>query len=299
MQPSSHPTSRPTITCFEGNFVKFNITSNKDECETCPDGTTSLNHALSCTPCGPGFLTIDRISCDKCPDGSISTNTSNSQCSQCKFGQYSDPTGTQCLDCPAGSSSTIPSSTCTLCPLGSFSTLTASSNCTLCPISFYAAELGSVSCSSCPPGLITPFLGSTLASACLSPVPNFTFGIFALITAFLMAVYFYLSHFHNTSFMRKERVVNFLLVNASQLFRAASKLKTILITSIRHSDTHENDADYNGCFVKTIRVLQFLVFLLVCTIAVCIQIPLMYLIFIARIFYTSFILWRGLQFDLR
>jgi hypothetical protein len=66
--------------------------------------------------------------------------------------------------------------------------------------------------------------GSTLASACLSPIPNFTFGIFALVTAFFMAIFFYLSHFHNTSFIRKERVVNLILINSSQLFRAASKL---------------------------------------------------------------------------
>lgn len=272
--------------------------SSNDACLPCADGTYSEAHAFACTPCGPGFESTDRISCNQCPIGFISTNTTNVACSQCPLGKYSDPTNTQCIDCDAGTISNAPSSTCTLCPIGSFASLTGQTNCTLCPISFYAEGLGTVNCDSCPPGLITPFLGSTVATACLSPVPNFTFGIFALVTAFFMTVYFYMSHFHNTSFMRKNRVVNLILANASQLFRAASKLKSILIASTRHA--HEDDDKENqSCAIKTARVLQFLAFILMCIITICIQIPLMYLIFIARIFYTSFILWRGLQFDLR
>ena len=100
--------------------------------------------------------------------------------------------------------------------------------------------------------------------------------------------------------MRKVRVVDVLLVNAVQLFRAASKLKTNLISHLNRNVQEEEEHDYYYlCMMKAVRMIQFSIFFIISLAVICIQIPLMYLIFISKIFYTSFILWRGLRFDVR
>jgi hypothetical protein len=137
---------------------------------TCPSGSEAVNG--SCKRCAAGsFNPTSNSICSSCTEGTFSDSYGFSICSQCTAGTFQSQQGqtycsnctegklsiaagqAACSDCPASKWSSPGSSTCSLCAAGYY--LASNNICTLCPSGRFSSAGGQTYCPSCGPGTYT------------------------------------------------------------------------------------------------------------------------------------------------
>ena len=126
---------------------------NRASCQTCPDGSISVQSGV-CTTCGAGTeSSSDHGSCVPCAAGYFS-NTSGSMCSACNAGQTSTSDDTGCISCGPVSYSASSGGTCVECPLGTVSNANHTS-CVACRAGSIRNGSSMTSCVSCGDGMFS------------------------------------------------------------------------------------------------------------------------------------------------
>ena len=153
-------TSPDCRVCPPGQYM--DMYENNYYCAACPVGTHNPLHgsrsisdcvtceargyvpdasAAGCTPCPPGYSSLNAYECTQCPAGTFSQD--GIVCIPCGTGTFSPaPLASQCIQCPAGSRGvTVGLTACTPCPPGTFGV-----GCETCPIGTFQPNSGAVSC---------------------------------------------------------------------------------------------------------------------------------------------------------
>jgi hypothetical protein len=130
---------------------------------------------LSYTQCTKGTYEVG-LTCLSCNNGSYAEAESQTTCTDCLAGRYSQQASYSCLDCGAGTYSLSGSPNCTQCPLGRFVSTGGQSTCGACDSGTYASVTGLSRCASCEAGqysvkTITSQLGEIGSTECL-PCPS-------------------------------------------------------------------------------------------------------------------------------
>ena len=108
---------------------------------------------------------------------------------------------------------------CDVCPLGYFAPA-GSASCTPCAQQYYADAVGMTACIFCPAGRTTPAIASISLDQCVSPEVNFYMGYVAIALVVPLAIEYVLhARFHRVAFLRKERVVEKLIMNSRAIMK--------------------------------------------------------------------------------
>ncbi len=141
------------------------IAVNRTACIDCMPGFFASS-GLFCVPCAPGFVSNARAtSCIPCAEGQIAIN--NTICQNCSAGSFATVGASRCFDCGPGTWSGSNSGICQLCPAGTFSAAsgaTSASSCQNCSAGSYALQSGSSSCTLCEPGTASVLVGASVYS---------------------------------------------------------------------------------------------------------------------------------------
>jgi hypothetical protein len=142
--------------CPAGTYSEKVTATKENDCQQCPDNTTSDNHTGSITGCRctHGHFGINGEACSPCPVGTYKDVQGDFPCEYCPDDLYSNALAAvsidTCLACPSHSTS-FNSMKATLlaclCDPGYTGTL---GNCTSCPAGFYKTTYGSAACTPCP-----------------------------------------------------------------------------------------------------------------------------------------------------
>jgi hypothetical protein len=269
IQPSNHPTNQPTS--FPSTQPSSQPTKNR----------------FHCTVTDNKFYSPIRDDCVPCPLHSFLNHTGDDTC-YCSGGYSQVGIGltVNCTICSAGEVSFPGSTNCTQCQSGFFAN-SETNTCELCPMSFYSSDAGQTQCTSCPAGRATATLGSTSVNQCISPIPNFTLGFFALfLVIVIFSWYIVFGKFQRVSFERKVKIVT----------PNIEKCKQVLLS--------EEEFHYQHLIVvqdkknQRTRKFKFFFFSALSFILMIVSVFLGFVFFTYQVFFTSLILWRGLQADL-
>jgi hypothetical protein len=269
VQPSSHPTNQPTS--FPSSQPSSQPTKNR----------------FHCTVTDNKFYSSIRDDCVSCPVHSFLNHTGDDTC-YCSGGysQVGKGLTVNCTACSPGEVSLPGSSNCTQCLSGFFAN-SETNTCELCPVSSYTSDSGQTRCTPCPAGRATATLGSTRVDQCISPIPNFTLGFFALfLVIVIFSWYIVFGKFQRVSFERKVKVVT----------PNIEKCKQVLLS--------EEECHYQHLIVvqdkknQRTRNFKFFFFVVLSIFLLIVSVFLGFVFFTYQIFFTSLILWRGLQADL-
>ena len=172
--------------------------------------------------------------------------------------------------------------------------------CTACPIGFYSDIVGSASCSICPAGRTTALTASTSVETCQSPTTSFGLGLVGIfIAVVLITVNILASSFQITAFVRRTRIVDPI---ASTCKKLMVHLDTIKRAMFKHklNDTKEGDAtvlQLSNHFRTLRNMIKLLIIMISMSFMTMITMMLFFGQYIVRMFYHTFVLWRGLRFD--
>jgi hypothetical protein len=269
VQPSSRPTNQPTS--FPSTQPSSQPTKNR----------------FHCTVTDNKFYSPIRDDCVPCPLHSFLNHTGDDTC-YCSGGYSQVGIGltVNCTVCSAGEVSFPGSANCTQCQSGFFAN-SESNSCQLCPFNFYSSNSGLTQCTPCPAGRNTATLGSTRVDQCISPIPNFTLGFFALfLVVMIFSWYIVFGKFQRVSFERKVKVVT----------PNIEKCKQVLLS--------EEEFHYQHLIVvqdkknQRTRKFNFFFFSAISFVLMIVSVFLGFVFFTYQVFFTSLILWRGLEADL-
>jgi hypothetical protein len=225
--------------------------------------------------------------CVPCPVHSFLNHTGDDTC-YCSGGYSQVGIGLtiNCTICSAGEVSFPGSANCTQCQSGFFANA-GTNTCELCPLNFYSSGSGQTQCTPCPAGRATATLGSTTLDQCISPIPNFTLGFFALfLVIVIFSWYIVFGKFQRVSFERKVKIVT----------PNIEKCKQVLLS--------EEEFHYQHLIVvqdkknQRTRKFKFFSFAVLSIVLMIVSVFLGFVFFTYQVFFTSLILWRGLQADL-
>jgi sugar lactone lactonase YvrE len=270
VQPSARPTNQPTS--FPSTQPSSQPTKNR----------------FHCTVTDNKFYSPIRDDCVPCPLHSFLNHTGDDTC-YCNGGYSQVGLGltVNCTICSAGEVSFPGSANCTQCQSGFFAN-SESNTCELCPFNFYSSASGQTQCTPCPAGRNTATLGSTRVDQCISPIPNFTLGFFALfLVIVIFSWYIVFGKFQRVSFERKVKIVT----------PNIEKCKQVLLS--------EEEFHYQHLIVvqdkknQRTRKFKFFSFAVLSIVLMIVSIFLGFVFFTYQVFFTSLILWRGLQADLK
>jgi hypothetical protein len=158
-------------------------------CQQCPGGSWSVAARVACTPCAAGrwSVTAGAVSdsnCTACLAGKFSQDGS-SECTDCALGQYAPAASPRCSGiCPAGyvNPSDPAARACTACSPGTFADVAGLVSCNGCEAGQHQPENAATVCVACPAGRYEATTGAAACSAQCS-VANGTFcsapGMFA------------------------------------------------------------------------------------------------------------------------
>jgi hypothetical protein len=283
--PSSQPQSMPTMvpSVQPSSFPSNQPTSFPS---TQPSSQPTKNR-FHCTVTDNKFYSPIRDDCVPCPPHSFLNHTGDDTC-YCNGGYSQVGLGltVNCTLCSAGEVSFPGSSNCTQCQSGFFAN-SETNTCELCQVSFYSSGAGQTQCTPCPAGRATATLGSTSMDQCISPIPNFTLGFFALfLVIVIFSWYIVFGKFQRVSFERKVKIVT----------PNIEKCKQVLLS--------EEEFHYQHLIVvqdkknKRTRKLNFFFFVVLSIVFMIVSVFFGFVFFTYQVFFTSLILWRGLEADL-
>jgi hypothetical protein len=269
VQPSSRPTNQPTS--FPSTQPSSQPTKNR----------------FHCTATDNKFYSSIRDDCVPCPLHSFLNHTGDDTC-YCSGGYSQVGLGltVNCTVCSAGEVSFPGSSNCTQCQSGFFANA-ETNRCELCPVSFYSRDSGQTQCTPCPAGRATATLGSTSIDQCISPIPNFTLGFLALfLVVVIFSWYIVFGKFQRVSFERKTKIVT----------PNIEECKKVLLSEEEFHYQHLIDVQDKKD--KQTVPFKFSSFVVLSVILMIGSVFLGFVFFTYQVFFTSLILWRGLQADL-
>jgi hypothetical protein len=268
-QPSTRPTNQPTS--FPSTQPSSQPTKNR----------------FHCTVADNKFYSPATDDCVACPVHSFLNHTGDDTCS-CSGGYSQVGRGltVNCTVCSPGEVSFPGSANCTQCQSGSFANA-ESNTCELCPLSFYSRDSGQTQCTPCPGGRATATLGSTSLDQCISPIPNFTLGFFALfLVIVIFSWYIVFGKFQRVSFERKVKVVTPNIEKCKQVLLSEEECHYQHLIVVQDKKNHRT------------RKLNFFLFVVLSFIFMIVSVFFGFVFFTYHVFFTSLILWRGLEADL-
>jgi hypothetical protein len=295
------------FTEYPGYVKKFiTVYSPSSEPSTLPSSQPSSKPTINRLRCkDTSYYSLIENACIVCPVHSFSNQPGDMSCS-CSSGYYNSsgygPT-LNCTACPLGTISDPLVSGCTLCPIGTFADSSINS-CELCPLGTYNAKVGqSGKCPVCPSGRTTPYAGATTLAECVSPLPNFTMGIFSLVlVVVIFGWYIVFGKFHHVSYRRKletvipniEKCKRILYYEEKELEEVRFRKHSVhtAITQIPDLSQHHFN---NETKTSPARPLKVILFLFCSIILIFIVVFLNFVFIFYQIFFTSLILFRGLH----
>ena len=185
------------------------------------------------------------------------------------------------------------------CPVGFFS-LDGSNVCTACAIGSYSDNIGSTICSTCPSGTTTALIGSINVDACQSPTTSFAMGLVGFFVAIaLVTVNILASRFQITAFVRRIRIVDPIADTCKKLMGNLDSIKrAMFIHKFELMKQEESAALALPNHLRTLRNLGKIgLMVIVMLLMTMIIMMLLFGQYLLRIFYQTFVLWRGLRFD--
>jgi hypothetical protein len=284
--PSSQPFAAPTS--IPSDQPSRLPTSQPSSWPSTQPTSQPTKNRLHCIVANSTFYSSIRDDCVKCPVHSFLNHSGEETCF-CNAGYSQTGYGLtlNCTKCTTGEVSSPGNGNCTQCLSGFFANI-ASQTCDLCPISFYSTSPGQIRCYSCPAGTVTATLGSTSVEQCISPVPNFTLGFLSLfIVVAICSWYIVFGKFQRVSFERR----------VSTVMPNIDKCRKALIREEEFHYQHLIFIQEKKSYKK--REFKFLRFALLSVILVIISIWMGFIFFTYQVFFTSLILWRGLNVNFK
>jgi hypothetical protein len=269
VQPSSRPTNQPTS--FPSSQPSSQPTKNR----------------FHCTVTDNKFYSPIRDDCVLCPLHSFLNRTGDDTC-YCRGGysQIGRALTVNCTVCSPGEVSFPGSSNCTQCQSGFFANA-ETNTCELCPANFYSSDSGQTQCTPCPAGRATATLGSTRLDQCISPIPNFTLGFFALfLVIVIFSWYIVFGKFQRVSFERKVKIVTPNIEKCKQVLLSEEEFHYQHLIVVQDKKNHRT------------RKFNFFFFSAISFVLMIVSVFLGFVFFTYQVFFTSLILWRGLEADL-
>jgi hypothetical protein len=288
-RPSSVPSSQPnTVPTMVPSVQPFSrpTTQPTSYPSTQPSSQPTKNR-FHCTVTDNIFYSPIRDDCVPCPLHSFLNHTGDDTC-YCSGGYSQVGIGLtlNCTLCPTGEVSFPGSSNCTQCQSGFFAN-SESNTCELCPFNFYSNAAGQTQCTPCPAGRATATLGSTSLEQCISPIPNFTLGFFALfLVIVIFSWYIVFGKFQRVSFERKVKIVTPNIEKCKQVLLSEEEFHYQHLIVVQD----KKDQQTRNCNFFFFTLLSFLL--------VIVSVFLIFVFFTYQVFFTSLILWRGLEGDL-
>jgi hypothetical protein len=288
-RPSSHPSAQPVAapTTFPSVQPSSRPTNQPTSYPSTQPSSQPTKNRFHCTVTDNKFYSSIRDDCVACPVHSFLNHTGDDTC-YCSGGysQVGRAVTVNCTVCSPGEVSFPGSSNCTQCQSGFFANA-ETNTCELCPVSFYSRDSGQTRCTPCPAGRATATLGSTNVDQCISPVPNFTLGFLSLfLVVMIFSWYIVFGKFQRVSFERKMKIVT----------PNIEECKKVLLSEEEFHYQHLIDVQ-DKKDQQTIP-LKFSSFVVLSVVLIIGSVFIGFVFFTYQVFFTSLILWRGLQADL-
>ena len=280
LMPSKSPTFIPSAS---PSFIPTAFpTSPTSHPSSIPSNHPTSQPSLSC-PIGSYIKVTGSVDkCEKCENGFMSTTVRATTCEICAAGTYSDFETFTCADCA----------------IGYFSN-EGTNECEACPIGFYSDITGATICSACPAGRTTALTASISAASCQSPATSFAFGIVGLFVAIIMIVNVISSRFHITSFLRRIRIVDPICRTCNTLMTKLDNIKRAMF--IHKFKMMKDEEEALLLYPNHLRTLHNVGKMFLIMMAMLLLLVTLMMIFfgqyLLRIFYQTFVLWRGLRFN--